>query len=81
MLSAWRVTAMMPSARIAWSAASSGSRELSLVAALKQRPKAVTMERFLDGLAAAAGGAAPWLAAHGWTAVDHAAMRHKLLED
>src|SRR5450756_2338709 len=34
-------------------AASLGSPELSLVAAVKHKPKAVTMERFLDALAEA----------------------------
>jgi|SRR5450756_19215 len=62
-------------------AASLGSPELSLVAAVKHKPKAVTMERFLDALAEEAGGAGPWLAAHGWTTADHAALRHKLLGD
>jgi len=54
------------------------SPELSLAAAVKHRPKAVTMERFLDALAELSGGVGPWLAAHGWTAADHAALRHKL---
>jgi protein-tyrosine phosphatase len=60
-------------------ATSLNSPELSLAAALKHRPKAVTMERFLDALAAESGGAGPWLAAHGWTAADHAALRRTLL--
>jgi protein-tyrosine phosphatase len=60
-------------------AATIDSPELSLAAAVKHRPKAVTMERFLDALAEEAGGVEPWLAAHGWTRADHAALRHKLL--
>jgi protein-tyrosine phosphatase len=60
-------------------AASIDSPELSIAAAVKHRPKAVTMERFLDGLAEEAGGVGPWLSAHGWTAADHAALRHKLV--
>jgi protein-tyrosine phosphatase len=60
-------------------AASTQSRELSYAAALKHKPKAITMERFLDELAEEAGGVGPWLAAHGWTAADHAALCHKLL--
>jgi protein-tyrosine phosphatase len=56
-----------------------GSRDLSYAAALRHRPKAVTMERFLDGLAEEAGGAGPWLAAQGWTADDRAALRRTLL--
>jgi protein-tyrosine phosphatase len=62
-------------------ATSLNSPELSLAAAVKHRPKAVTMERFLDALTAQAGGAGPWLSAHGWTAADHAALRSKLLGD
>ena len=58
--------------------ASTGTRELALSAAVKHRPKAVTMERFLDALTKEAGGVRPWLAAHGWTADDHAALRRKL---
>jgi hypothetical protein len=58
--------------------ASRGNRELSLAAAIKHRPKAVTMERFLDALAEQVGGVRSWLAAHGWTASDHAALRRKL---
>ena len=61
--------------------ASMGNRELSLAAAIKHRPKAVTMERFLDALAEQAGGVRSWLAAHGWTAADHAALRRKLTGD
>jgi hypothetical protein len=60
---------------------SMGSRGLSLAAAVKHRPKAVTMERFLDALTEEAGGVAPWLAAHGWTDADHQALRRKLVED
>jgi protein tyrosine/serine phosphatase len=62
-------------------AAATRNRELSLAAALKHRPKAITMERFLDALAEEAGGVGPWLAAHGWTHADHAAIRRKLLEN
>jgi hypothetical protein len=62
-------------------AASMGNRHLSLAAAVKHRPKAVTMERFLDALAEESGGVGPWLAAHGWTPTDHAALRRKLLGD
>jgi protein-tyrosine phosphatase len=60
-------------------AAATRNRELSLAAAIKHRPKAVTMQRFLDALAEEAGGVGPWLAAHGWTDADHAAIRRKLL--
>jgi protein tyrosine/serine phosphatase len=63
-------------ARLAPTIASPG---LSLAAAVKHRPKAATMERFLDALAERAGGVGPWLAAHGWTAADRAALRSKLL--
>jgi protein-tyrosine phosphatase len=62
-------------------AGSASSRDLALAAAVRHRPKAVTMERFLDALAEQAGGARPWLAAHGWTEADHAALRRKLLAD
>ncbi|MGD0703648.1 MAG: tyrosine-protein phosphatase [Trebonia sp.] len=61
-------------------AASMGSQGPSLTATVKHRPKAVTMERFLDALAEQAGGVAPWLAAHGWTSADHQALRRKLVE-
>ena len=61
--------------------ASTGTRELALSAAVRHRPKAVTMERFLDALAELAGGVRPWLAAHGWTEADHAALERKLLAD
>jgi protein-tyrosine phosphatase len=61
-------------------AASMGSRGPSLAAAVKHRPKAITMERFLDALAEQAGGVGAWLGAHGWTAADHAALRRKLVE-
>jgi protein-tyrosine phosphatase len=61
--------------------ASTGTRELALSAAVKHRPKAITMERFLDALTREAGGVGPWLAAHGWTDDDRAALRHKLLAD
>jgi protein-tyrosine phosphatase len=60
-------------------AASLGNPELSLAAAVKHRPKAITMERFLDALAEEASGVGPWLAAHGWTEADHAALLRKLL--
>jgi protein-tyrosine phosphatase len=60
-------------------AASTQSRDLSYAAAIKHKPKAITMERFLDALAEEAGGVGPWLAAHGWTAADHGALRNKLL--
>jgi hypothetical protein len=61
--------------------ASTGTRELALAAAVKHRPKAVTMERFLDALTKEAGGVRPWLAAHGWTEDDHAALQRTLLAD
>jgi hypothetical protein len=61
-------------------ASSINAPELALAAAVKHRPKAVTMERFLDGLAREAGGVASWLSAHGWTEADHAALRSKLVE-
>jgi protein-tyrosine phosphatase len=60
---------------------SMGSQGRSLATAIKHRPKAVTMERFLDALTEEAGGVAPWLAAHGWTDADHEALRRKLIED
>jgi protein-tyrosine phosphatase len=59
--------------------ASAGTRELALSAAVKHRPKAITMERFLDALTHEAGGVGPWLTAHGWTDDDRAALRKKLL--
>jgi len=62
-------------------AASAGSRESALAAAVRHRPKAITMERFLDALSELAGGVRPWLAAHGWTGDDHAALLRKLLAD
>jgi protein-tyrosine phosphatase len=62
-------------------AKSTGTRDLALAAAVRHRPKAITMERFLDALAQAAGGVRPWLAAHGWTDADHAALLRKLLEE
>jgi hypothetical protein len=62
-------------------AASTSSRDLALAAAVRHRPKAITMERFLDALAEQAGGIRPWLAAHGWTEADHEALRRKLLAD
>lgn len=62
-------------------AVSTGTRELALAAAVKHRPKAITMERFLDALSDESGGVERWLAAHGWTDADHAAMRRKLLSD
>ena len=37
------------------------------------------MERFLDALTQEAGGVGRWLAAHGWTDDDHAALERKLL--
>jgi protein tyrosine/serine phosphatase len=61
--------------------ASTGTRELALTAAVRHRPKAVTMERFLDALTKEAGGVRSWLAAHGWTEDDHAALQRKLLAD
>jgi hypothetical protein len=61
--------------------ASTGTRELALSAAVRHRPKAVTMERFLDTLTKEAGGVRPWLAAHGWTEDDHQALQRKLLAD
>lgn len=62
-------------------AASTQSRELALAGAVKHRPKAITMERFLDALTEEAGGVRPWLAAHGWTHADHAALERKILAD
>jgi protein-tyrosine phosphatase len=60
-------------------AGSVGSRESALAVAVRHRPKAITMVRFLDALTREAGGVASWLAAHGWTAADHAALQRKLL--
>jgi protein-tyrosine phosphatase len=62
-------------------AKSTGTRELALAAAVKHRPKAITMVRFLDALTEEAGGVRPWLAAHGWTDADHAALQRKLLAE
>ena len=50
-------------------------------AALRGVPRASTMERFLDGVTETAGGVGPWLAGHGWTGQDRAALRGKLLAD
>jgi protein tyrosine/serine phosphatase len=60
-------------------AGSTGSQDSALAAAVRHRPKAITMVRFLDALAEEAGGVGPWLAAHGWTDADHAALQRKLL--
>ena len=62
-------------------AKSTSSRDLALAAAVRHRPKAITMERFLDALTEEAGGVRPWLAAHGWTSADHAALLRKLLAE
>ena len=62
-------------------ATSTGTRELALAAAVTHRPKAITMVRFLDALTEGAGGVRPWLAAHGWTDADHAALQRKLLAE
>src|SRR6202451_40732 len=62
-------------------AASTGRRELALAAAVRHRPKPITMERFLEALTKEAGGVRPWLAVHGWTEDDHAALQRKLLAD
>jgi protein-tyrosine phosphatase len=62
-------------------ATSMGSRGPSLAPAVKHRPKAITMERFLNALSEQVGGVGPWLAGHGWTDADHAALRRKLVED
>jgi protein-tyrosine phosphatase len=62
-------------------AASTRSRELALAAAVRHRPKAITMDRFFDALTEEAGGVRPWLAAHGWTDADHMALQRKLLAD
>jgi protein-tyrosine phosphatase len=62
-------------------AKSFGTRDPALAAAVRHRPKAITMERFLDALAEEAGGVGPWLAAHGWTDADHATLLRKLLAD
>jgi protein-tyrosine phosphatase len=45
----------------------------------KHRPRAATMERFLDGLDQQHGGPGNWLRSHGWTEHDSAALRQKLL--
>ena len=47
----------------------------------KHRPRAATMEHFLDGLHERHGGAGNWLNSHGWTEHDSAALRRKLLVD
>ena len=46
----------------------------------KHRPKAVTMERFLDGMQEFFGGSHEWLTKHGWTDEDAAALRRKLTQ-
>jgi protein-tyrosine phosphatase len=46
----------------------------------KHRPRAETMERFLDGLDERYGGAGGWLRSHGWTEHDAAALRQRLLD-
>jgi len=45
----------------------------------KHRPRAATMEQFLDAVQAKHGGAADWLRAHGWTEDDAATLRKHLL--
>jgi hypothetical protein len=55
--------------------------ELAQAAALRHAPRPATMGRFFDGLDQQAGGAGPWLAKHGWTEADRAALRHKLLDE
>jgi protein-tyrosine phosphatase len=46
-----------------------------------QRPRASTIEGFLDQLEAEDGGAATWLGAQGWTSADAEALRARLVED
>ncbi len=46
----------------------------------RHRPRAETIEGFLDELAAEDGGAAGWLRAHGWTDADQAALVARLVE-
>ena len=46
----------------------------------RHRPRASTIEQFLDGLDAD-GGAPGWLRQHGWTDADAAALRASLVED
>ena len=46
-----------------------------------QRPRASTIEGFLDELESEDGGAATWLHDHGWTSADAAALRARLVED
>jgi len=55
--------------------------ELAQAAALKQVPRAATIERFLDSMAAEFGGPGAWLTAHGWTEQDRAALRRALLPE
>ena len=45
----------------------------------KHRPRAATMEHFLQGMDEFNGGVAAWLGKHGWTDEDHAALARKLL--
>lgn len=45
----------------------------------KHRPRATTMEHFLQGMDEFNGGVAAWLSKHGWTEEDHAALASKLL--
>ncbi|WP_375490977.1 tyrosine-protein phosphatase [uncultured Jatrophihabitans sp.] len=46
----------------------------------KHRPRAGTMQRFLDELDARYGGPSAWLRRHGWTDADAQALRHHLLD-
>jgi protein-tyrosine phosphatase len=54
--------------------------ELSRAAALEHAPRAVTMERFLDGVVEEFGGVGEWLGGNGWTVADHEALRRRLLD-
>jgi protein tyrosine/serine phosphatase len=45
----------------------------------RHRPRAVTMQRFLDALDADFGSPSAWLRTHGWTETDSAALKRKLL--
>jgi protein tyrosine/serine phosphatase len=46
----------------------------------RHRPRAATIEGFLDELDAEEGGAAGWPEAHGWTEADQSALRARLVQ-
>ena len=69
--------------RLAATATYSGDLGATTVADIdvdQHRPRAETMAAFLTALDEEYGGASGWLAAHGWTDEDTAAVRAKLLD-